>query len=96
MSWNQAYDPLGHWLWSSLLAALPVFVLLGSLAFLKMARAHAALEGRDYVVPDDVKRYAVPILSHRLILQPEHWMIHRVAEDIVASALAHVPVPVLD
>jgi len=48
------------------------------------------------VLPDDVKRYAVPILSHRLILQPEHWMIHRVAEDIVASALAHVPVPVLD
>ncbi len=68
----------------------------GSLAFLKMARAHAALEGRDYVVPDDVKRYAVPILSHRLILQPEHWMIHRVAEDIVASALAAVPGPVHD
>jgi len=68
----------------------------GSLAFLKMARAYAALEGRDYVVPDDIKRFAVPILSHRLILQPEHWMIHRVAEEIIAQVLAQVPVPVID
>jgi len=41
MPWSQAYDPLGHWLPSALLAALPIFVLLGSLAFLKL-RAHAA------------------------------------------------------
>jgi len=68
----------------------------GSLAFMKMARAHAALEGRDYVIPDDIKRFAVPVLSHRLILQPEHWMIHRVAEEIIDQVFAHVPVPVID
>jgi len=43
----------------------------GSLAFLKLARANAAMEGRDYVIPDDVKRFATAVLSHRLILQPE-------------------------
>lgn len=68
----------------------------GSLAFLKMARAYAALMGRDYVIPDDIKRFAVPVLSHRLILQPEHWMIHRVAEEIITQVFAQVPVPVLD
>jgi len=68
----------------------------GSLAFLKMARAHAALEGRAYVIPDDIKRFAVPVLSHRLILQPEHWMIHRVAEEIIDQVFAQVPVPVID
>ncbi len=68
----------------------------GSLAFLKMARAYAALEGRDYVIPDDIKRFAVPVLSHRLILQPEHWMIHRVAEEIIDQVFAQVPVPVID
>jgi len=68
----------------------------GSLAFLKTARACAALDGRDYVIPDDIKRFAVPVLSHRLILQPEHWMIHRVAEEIIAQVFAEVPVPVID
>ncbi len=68
----------------------------GSLAFLKMARAYAALEGRDYVIPDDIKRFAVPVLSHRLILQPEHWMVHRVAEEIIDQVFAQVPVPVID
>ncbi|MBN1137441.1 MAG: MoxR family ATPase [Anaerolineae bacterium] len=68
----------------------------GSLAFLKMARAYAALEGRDYIIPDDIKRFAVPVLSHRLILQPEHWMIHRVAEEIIDQVFAQIPVPVID
>ena len=68
----------------------------GSLAFLKMARAHAALEGRNYVIPDDIKRFAVTVLSHRLILQPEHWMIRRVAEEIIDQVFAQVPVPVID
>ena len=68
----------------------------GSLAFLKMARAYAALQGRDYVIPDDIKRFAVPVLGHRLILQPEHWMIHRVAEEIIDQVFAQVPVPVID
>ena len=67
----------------------------GSLAFLKLGRAHAALAGRDYVLPDDIKHFAVPVLSHRLILQPEYWMSHQVAEDVIAEVFAKVPVPVL-
>jgi MoxR-like ATPase len=67
----------------------------GSLAFLKMARAHAALQGREYVLPDDIKHFAVPVLSHRLILQPEYWMSHQVADDVIADVFAEVPVPVL-
>ncbi len=67
----------------------------GSLAFLKMARAQAALEGRDYILPDDIKRFSIPVLSHRLILQPEYWMTRQVAEDVIADIFAKVPVPVL-
>jgi MoxR-like ATPase len=43
----------------------------GSLAFLKIARANAALDDRDYIIPDDVKRYALPVMGHRVLLQPE-------------------------
>jgi MoxR-like ATPase len=67
----------------------------GSLAFLKMARAHAALEGRDYILPDDIKRFAVPILSHRLILQPEYWLNRQIADDIIADVFSKVAVPVV-
>ncbi len=66
----------------------------GSLAFLKLARAHAALEGRDYVIPDDIKRFAAPVLSHRLILQPEFWMSHQVAGEVIRDVFSKVPVPV--
>ncbi len=68
----------------------------GSLAFLKMARARAAVDGREYILPDDIKRFATPILSHRLILQPEHWMTRHVTGDVIAEIFAKVPVPVLD
>lgn len=67
----------------------------GSLAFLKLARAHAAIEGRNYVVPDDVKRFAVPVLSHRLILQPEYWMSQSVAGEVIRDLLEKTPVPVI-
>ncbi len=67
----------------------------GSLAFLKMARAHAALEGRDYILPDDVKRFALPVLSHRLLLQPEYWMSHQVAGEVIRDVLEKTPVPVI-
>ncbi len=67
----------------------------GSLAFLKMAKANAALHGRDFILPDDIKRYAIPVLSHRLILQPEYWMAQRVTDDIIADVLTKVPVPVV-
>lgn len=67
----------------------------GSLAFLKTARAFAALEGRDYVVPDDVKHFATPVLSHRLILQPEYWMSQSVNGDVILDVLNKTPVPVI-
>jgi MoxR-like ATPase len=66
-----------------------------SLAFLKMSRARAALEGRDYILPDDIKHYALPVLSHRLILQPEYWMARRVADEVINDVLDKVPVPVV-
>jgi MoxR-like ATPase len=67
----------------------------GSLAFLKMARAHAAVVGRAYVIPDDVKRFATPVLSHRLILQPEYWMSNQVAGEVIRDVFARVAVPVI-
>jgi len=67
----------------------------GSLALLKLARAKAALDGRDYVLPDDVKAFAIPALVHRLILEPDLWMKRRAAEEVLESIIRSVPVPVL-
>lgn len=65
----------------------------GSLALIKLARANAAIEGRDFVIPDDVKTFAVAALAHRLILSPELWS-KRVTElDIVHSIVSMTPVP---
>ena len=68
----------------------------GSLALLKLSRAKAALEGRDYVLPDDVKTFAIPALVHRLILSPELWSKRITPTDIVESILRSVPVPKVD
>jgi MoxR-like ATPase len=65
----------------------------GSLALLKLSRSRAALEGRDYVTPDDVKAVAVPALAHRLTLRPELWVQRVSAEDIVRERLDTVPTP---
>jgi MoxR-like ATPase len=65
----------------------------GSLALLKLSRATAALEGRDFVVPEDVKKIAVPALAHRLTLRPELWVQRIRGEDVVAEALETVPTP---
>ncbi|MDV3103786.1 AAA family ATPase [Thermococcus waiotapuensis] len=65
----------------------------GSLALLKLSRAYAALEGRDYVIPDDVKKVAVPALSHRLILKRELWYTRVSQESIMEKLLDRVPVP---
>ncbi|HEY5984184.1 MAG TPA: MoxR family ATPase [Anaerolineales bacterium] len=67
----------------------------GGLAFLKLGRGNAALDGREYVIPDDIKRYAVPVLSHRLILQPEYWMSHSVGAEVIHDVFDKTPVPVL-
>jgi MoxR-like ATPase len=68
----------------------------GSLALLKLARAWAALQGRDYVLPDDVRLFVVPALAHRLILEPDLWMKQHAADEILASIVASVPVPVVE
>jgi MoxR-like ATPase len=65
----------------------------GSLALLKLSRAKAALAGRDFVVPDDVKAVAAPALAHRLMLRPELWVQRIRGEDVVAEALDSVPTP---
>ncbi len=65
----------------------------GSLALLRLSRARAALEGRDFVVPDDVKAVAVPALAHRLVLRPELWVRRVDAGDVVARVLDDVPAP---
>ena len=65
----------------------------GSLALLKLSRAKAALSGRDFVVPEDVKAVAVPALAHRLTLRPELWVQRVRGEDVVSEALDAVPTP---
>jgi MoxR-like ATPase len=65
----------------------------GSLALLKLSRAKAAVAGRDFVVPEDVKAIAVPALAHRLTLRPELWVQRIRSEDVVAEALETVPTP---
>ena len=65
----------------------------GTLAIIKLARGRAALQGRDYVVPEDVKAVAVPALSHRLTLRPELWVQRIRAEDVVRECLESVPAP---
>ncbi len=66
----------------------------GSLALMKMSRARALLDGRDFVTPDDVKAVAHPCLEHRLILRPEFWVRDVTAATIVAECLETVPTPV--
>jgi MoxR-like ATPase len=64
------------------------------IALLRVAKARALAEGREFVVPDDVKAVAVPVLAHRLILAPEARSAALGPEELVAEALAHTPVPV--
>ncbi|MFL5923988.1 MAG: AAA family ATPase [Gaiellaceae bacterium] len=65
----------------------------GSLALLKLTRGKAALAGRDFVVPEDVKDVGVAALAHRLTLRPETWMQRVSATSIAEAVLREVPVP---
>ncbi|HSL65531.1 MAG TPA: MoxR family ATPase, partial [Gaiellaceae bacterium] len=65
----------------------------GSLALLKLSRARAAVSGRDFVTPEDVKGVAVPALAHRLMLRPELWVQRIRGEDVVREVLDTVPTP---
>ena len=65
----------------------------GSLALLKLARAEAAIRGRDFVLPDDVKAVAVAALAHRLVLRPELWVSSTTPRHVVDGVLRDVPAP---
>jgi MoxR-like ATPase len=64
-----------------------------SLQLLRTARAVAAIEGRDFVLPDDIQRLAAPVLTHRLIPTEEAQFNRRTAEVVLADLVARVPVP---
>ena len=65
----------------------------GALALYTLARGRAALDGRDFITPDDVKVVAVPALAHRLTLRPELWVQRVRPEEVVRELLASVPTP---
>jgi MoxR-like ATPase len=66
----------------------------GALALLLASRARAALAGRDFVLPDDIKALAVACLAHRLMLVPDLWLRGGRPEDLIGQCLDAVPVPV--
>ncbi|HKL28349.1 MAG TPA: MoxR family ATPase [Natrialbaceae archaeon] len=68
----------------------------GTQRLFETARARATITGREYVVPDDVKRVAEPVLAHRLILTPDATVENVDKRDIVAEVLEEVPVPTVD
>jgi MoxR-like ATPase len=65
----------------------------GSLALLLLARARAAMAGRDFVVPEDVKDVAIPALAHRITLRPEMWLRRVDPAFVVDEVLAATPAP---
>jgi len=65
----------------------------GALGLVAAARAHAAVHGRDFVVPDDVQAYAAPVLRHRILLQPDAELSNVRADDCIQSILKEVPTP---
>lgn len=67
----------------------------GSLALLKLTRAWAAIHGRNYVVPDDVKRFARDALGHRIILEPSLWGSKTIENSVIDEVVRSVPVPVI-
>jgi MoxR-like ATPase len=67
----------------------------GTLALLKLSRAWAAMQGRSFVLPDDVKSFVKPALHHRLILRPELWSISSAGDRILTEVIQSVPVPVI-
>ncbi|MCD6290504.1 MAG: MoxR family ATPase [Anaerolineae bacterium] len=66
----------------------------GSLALYRTSQALAAIRGRDYVIPDDIKWLAIPVLAHRLILSPDARLRGQSAQEILSEVIERVPVPV--
>ena len=66
----------------------------GTLALFKTAQALAALRGRDYVIPDDIKYLAPTVLTHRILIHPQTRLRGRTPEQVIAEIVDSVPVPV--
>ena len=64
-----------------------------TLHLLRASRAWAALDGRDYVIPDDVQALAVPVLAHRLLPTPEALVAGQLPEQVLAGIVARLPLP---
>jgi MoxR-like ATPase len=65
----------------------------GSLALMRVGQALAGLRGRDFVLPDDVKRLALPVLAHRLILREEERLRGETPERVLEEILLRIPIP---
>ena len=68
----------------------------GSLALVQLARGRAMLDGRDFVIPDDIKHVAVPALAHRVTLRPELWVRQVSSDEVIGRLIATVPTPRTD
>jgi len=66
-----------------------------SIALMLVAQAHAAMDGRDYIIPDDVKQAALPVLRHRILLKPEAELEGYDPDRVLLDVLAAIPVPAI-
>ncbi len=66
-----------------------------SISLMLVAQAYAAMDGRDYIIPDDVKQAALPVLRHRIILKPESELEGYDPDRVLLDVLAAVPVPAI-
>ncbi len=65
-----------------------------TMALYRTCQARAAIDGRDFVIPDDVKAMAPPVLTHRLVVNPQTRLRGRIPEDVVREIVDTVPVPI--
>lgn len=65
----------------------------GAVSLMRMGMAYAAMNDRDFVIPDDIKEVALPVLSHRLILKADPWLRGVKPEEIIEEIISQVPVP---
>src|SRR6266702_4464560 len=66
-----------------------------TLHLLRASRARAALDGRDFVIPDDVQALALPVLAHRLLPSAEALVARQLPEQVLAALVAQMPLPQL-
>jgi MoxR-like ATPase len=66
-----------------------------SIALLKLSKAWAAIQGRDFVLPDDIKPFIQPVLAHRIVLDPTLWDVKTSDRAVIDEVIRLVPVPVL-